>query len=225
MKTHDRARIIVRDGRALFYTTEQLGPKQHKTPEGFLVAESVPIARVGEMVYGPGETPIEPGGDGRVYITRTAAEVFSPMSIASISGKPVADDHPPVDVEPGNWHFYTKGVVMNPRRGENADRDTLLADLIIFDADMIADIESGKREVSCGYSPEYFPIVGADGQEIPGRGEQRSIIYNHLALVEKGRCGPRCSIGDRKTVDQLAEAFVASTERRKNRRIVVHNYF
>lgn len=199
--TRDRARTIVRDGRALFYTTEQLGPRRHKTPEGFLVCESVPIARVGEMTYGPGETPVDPGSDGRVYIMRTAKEVFKPDSIASIAGKPIADDHPPVDVEPVNWHFYTKGVVMHPRRGEGSDADKLLADLMIFDPDMIADIEAGKREVSCGYTPEYYPVLDAGGNEVPGRGEQRDIIYNHLALVEKGRCGPRCSIGDSRTID------------------------
>jgi hypothetical protein len=31
----------------------------------------------------------------------------------------------------------------------------------------------------------------------PGRGVQRNIVVNHVALVERGRCGPRCAIGDR----------------------------
>jgi hypothetical protein len=39
-------------------------------------------------------------------------------------------------------------------------------------------------------------------QTAPGRGYQRDIIYNHCALVDKGRCGPRCSIGDRVYVQE-----------------------
>jgi len=185
-----------------FYTVEQLGPTRFKTPEGFLVCQSVPIARTGTMVYGPDETPIPVGDDGRVYIMRSPFEVFKPESMASINGKPVTDDHPPVDVDPKNWQMYTRGIVFNPRRGENNQNDLLVADIIIYDADTIRDVEEGKREVSCGYNPEYLPIRDDSGNEQPGRGQQIDIIYNHLALVDRGRCGPRCSIGDRRTVDK-----------------------
>lgn len=202
----DRPPATGRSGKPLFYTTEQLGPKRYKTPEGFLVCLDVPIARVGEMTYGPGETPVDAGPDGKVYITRSEKEVFDPASMASIAGKPIADDHPPVDVDPGNWQFYTKGVVMHPRRGTDDQNDLMVADLMIYDQAMIADVDDGKIEVSCGYDPEYFPVLDAAGSEIPGKGEQRNLIYNHLALVERGRCGPRCAIGDRMTVDAATPA-------------------
>lgn len=196
-------RVITRDRSAdiEYYTTEQLGPRRELTPEGFLICFDVPVARIGEMVYGPGETPIKTGGDGRVKISRDAKEVFAPKSMASLQGKPVTDDHPPVDVEPGNWKFYTRGAVMNPRRGEGETKDFLVADLIIYDQDTIKDINSDKREVSCGYNPDYVELLDGNGDAIPGEGEQANIIYNHLALVDRGRCGPRCSIGDRRTVD------------------------
>jgi hypothetical protein len=186
-----------------FYTIEELGPQRKLTPEGFLLCCDTPIARIGKMEYGPGETPLPPGRDGRVHVNRTEKEVFSPQSIASIAGKPITDDHPPVDVAPDNWSFYAKGVVMHPRRGERELKDFLVADLMIWDAALIADIDSGKREVSCGYNPDYLAEVDDAGDEIPGRGEQTNILYNHLALVDRGRCGARCSIGDHQTLEDI----------------------
>jgi hypothetical protein len=188
-----------------YYTSETLGPRRDHTPEGFLICYDVPVARVGEMVYGPGEVPFELGlgRDGRVRVSRTEAEVFAKKSMSSLNGKPVTDDHPPVDVDPENWKFYLRGVVVNPRRGEADHKDFLVADLIIYDEETIRDIEAGKREVSCGYNPDYLQLLDDNDVPIPGRGEQVNILYNHLALVKAGRCGPSCSIGDRKTVDAL----------------------
>ena len=51
----------------------------------------------------------------------------------------------------------------------------------------------GVTEVSLGYDADYE-------QTAPGVGRQTNIIGNHVALVERGRCGPRCAIGDRQTV-------------------------
>lgn len=206
----------------IYYTAESLGPNRERTPDGFLICYDVPVARIGEMVYGPGEVPVELGlgRDGRVRVTRSAAEVFDKRSMASLNGKPVTDDHPPVDVDPKNWSFYTKGVVVSPRRGEGEQDDFLLADLIIFDEEMIEDIEAGKREVSCGYNPEYLQVLDAGTQEpIQGRGEQVKIRYNHLALVKAGRCGPHCAIGDRKTVDEKTDDNVSFFTPERERRL------
>jgi hypothetical protein len=181
-----------------YYTRERLGPKQSLTPEGFLLAEAVPIARTGTMVYGPGEIPVEPGPDGIIHVERYPEDVFHPDTIASFNGKPVVDGHPEGDVAPDNWNNLAVGVTLNPRRGAAAQDDVLLADLLITQKDAIEAVRNGLREVSCGYDAKYFETV----PPIPGRARQTQIIGNHVALVDNGRCGPRCSIGDRKTVDQ-----------------------
>lgn len=170
-------------------TTEQIGPKRFKTPEGFLLCQDVPIARAGMMIYGPGEVPVEVGKDGLAYVSRSAEELFRPECLASFVGKPVVDDHPEDDVTPDNWSKLAKGVVLNARPGTGADADVILADLLISDAKMIRDIEAMKREVSAGYEADYE-------QTGEGQGVQTNIIGNHVALVERGRCGPRCAIGD-----------------------------
>lgn len=193
------------------YTVQQIGRRQSLTPEGFLLCEAVPIARTGEMYYGPGEVPVEAGSDGIIRISREADEVFSADTIASYNGKPVTNDHPEDGVTPENWKRLTVGVVQNVRRGTGIEDDLLFADLLITDAEGIKSVQDGKREVSCGYDAEYEQVS-------PGRGVQRKIIGNHVALVEQGRCGPRCAIGDSAMakhsglVDRLMAAFRSKDE-------------
>lgn len=177
-----------------FFTPEILGPKQSLTPSGFLVCHDVPIARTGEMLYGAGEVPVEPGPDGIVRISRTPDEVFRPETIASFEGAAVTMDHPDDFVGPSNWNDLAVGTVMNVRRGTGIEDDLLLADLMITNQGAIDEVRAGLREVSCGYDAGYEQVG-------PGRGVQREIIGNHVALVERGRCGPRCAIGDKEPED------------------------
>jgi hypothetical protein len=172
-----------------FYTTESLGKHTSYTPEGFLVCKDVAIGRIGMMLYGPGETPVEVGGDGVARIERDAAELFKPETIASFNGKPVTNDHPTVGVTVDNWRDLAMGYVMNTRRGSGTEDDLMLADLVLTDKGIIEEVLAGKRDVSSGYDNDYY-------QTAPGFGRQVNIIGNHVALVQRGRCGSRCSIKD-----------------------------
>jgi len=195
-----------------FYASERLGPKQRVTPEGFLICEAVPIARTGTMIYGDGETPIEVGRDGLARIDRNEDEVFRRETMASFEGKPVTMNHPSEFVGPANWRDLAVGITQNVRRGDGIDAEFLFADLLITDAIAIREVRDGLREVSCGYEADYQPTE-------PGRGVQRNIVGNHVALVERGRCGPRCAIGDKETTmakrtvwDRIRTAFRAKDE-------------
>ena len=180
-----------------FLTTEQLGDTQSLTPEGFLLCEGVPVARTGVMIYGPDEIPVSSGPDGVVRVTRDEEDVFDPKYMASLNGKSVVIHHPEQDVDPSNWKDFTVGVVLNPRRGKDSQADLLLCDLLITDAEGIQLIREGTlREVSCGYQADYDEIE-------PGLGRQYNFIGNHIALVEKGRCGSRCSIADHETIGDI----------------------
>jgi hypothetical protein len=148
---------------------------------------------------------------------RTPDEVFREETIASFNGKPVVNDHPEPsdaawDVNPDNWNQLAIGTVLSPRRGAGSMKDFLLADFVITNKDAIREILDGKREVSCGYLADYLDYGG-------GRGEQKNIIGNHVALVDKARCGVACSIGDQKTGDakmtlleRLKAAFTAKDQ-------------
>jgi hypothetical protein len=193
----------------IFLVDQKLGARQSLTKEGFLLCESVPIARTtrdAPMLYAPGELPasLTPGPDGIIRVERQDADVFRPEAIASFAGKPVVNGHPPGgDVNPSNWRELSVGIVQNPRRGEGIEDDYLFADLLITDADAIRAVRDGLREVSCGYDADYEELA-------PGRARQLNIIGNHVALVEHGRCGPRCSIGDHAMPMTLKDRLAAA---------------
>ncbi len=170
-----------------------LGVHQAETPEGFLLIRAVPIARLGVMFYEPSEIGLSSDTEGQIAVERHPEEVFAPDTLASFEGKPVTLDHPPALVTPENWRDLAVGTVRNVRRGsgtsEDDSPDLLLADLLLTDARAIQRVREGLREVSCGYEADYRPLG-------PGRAEQVNIIGNHVALVGRGRCGPRCAIAD-----------------------------
>jgi hypothetical protein len=183
-RTNDRSR---------FYAPNAIGEKRSTTPEGFLVCHDVPIARTGTQLYTTAEIPLDPGPDGLIRIERIPEEVFRDETLASFEGKAVTVEHPEDFVTPGNWKSLSIGTVQNVRRGEGLDDDLLIADLVITDPDGIAYVNKELPEVSAGYEAEYE-------QTGPGRGLQRGIVGNHVALVDRGRAGPRCSIQDKETV-------------------------
>lgn len=196
-----------------YFAPEKLGPKQSLTPEGFLLCQDVPIARTGVLAYGADEIDLEPDGGGMIQVSRDADVLFDPITLASFEGKPVTLDHPDDFVNPSNWKALTVGVLQNVRRGEGIEDDLMLADLLITDAMAIEEVRSGLREVSNGYEADYEQLG-------PGKGRQLNIVGNHVALVERGRCGPRCAIGDKAMskkkspiwVDRLMRAFKAKDE-------------
>ena len=172
------------------HTVEQLGPNMSKLPNGNLLCRNVPVARVGWLIYGPGEVPVKAGSQGVAYVERTTDTLFNDKTLGSIMGAAVTIGHPPVDVTPANFKTYGKGFAFNVRKGTGDDAEVALADLMLTDHALIADVLAGKREVSLGYDADYRDNGG-------GIGQQHNITANHIALVERGRCGPRCAIGDR----------------------------
>lgn len=174
-----------------FLTTSRISENIHETPEGYLVCMGVAIARAGEMEYGPGESPIDVGPDGKARITRDAKELFRPETMASFEGKSFTIRHPAEWVDTSNWSQLTKGILQNVRRGTGAQENDLVADILITEARAIELVKGGLREVSCGYEALYT-------QTGVGRGFQTQIIGNHLALVEEGRAGSSYAINDHK---------------------------
>ena len=169
------------------YYGDRFSPHMTRTPEGYLICHDVPIARCGEQQYLPQELGLS--GENIITVYRNEDEVFKTTAIASFEGKTVTDNHPSTDVKSDNYNIYTKGVVQNVHRGKNDLADKLLADLFIYDAILIAEIESGKREISCGYDCDY--VDNNDGTFY-----QANILGNHVAVVDRGRAGHTVSIRD-----------------------------
>ena len=167
-----------------------ISPNQIETGEGFLICRNVPISRTGDQEYMGWEIGI-PGAGGAQIVTvhRPPEEVFSTAALASFEGKPVTNDHPPVLIGPDDVKTYEMGHAQNVRRGEGEWEEYTLADLHIHDRELIDAVQSGKREISCGYECEYVP--NGDGTYT-----QRNIRGNHVAVVERGRAGKRAAILD-----------------------------
>ena len=163
------------------------------TDEGFLVVPAR-ISRIGIQEYLAGEMGVDdrdPSDIVRVY--RPEEEVFSDLSLSSFSNKPVTNNHPPVLVNASNAKEYSVG-----HAGPTVTRDGCFAksDLFIIDAKSIQDIESGKAELSNGYTADidWTPGVSPDGEQYDA--VQRNIKGNHIAIVERGRAGRDCRVAD-----------------------------
>ncbi|HCO6890838.1 TPA: DUF2213 domain-containing protein [Escherichia coli] len=178
-----------------YFFTTRLGETRYQLADGSLLCKDVPIARTGTQTYLPEEIGLEPGADGLVVIYRTEDEVFSPETMASFEGMAVTLDHPEdgegniVFVNPANFAELAHGHIQNVRRGTGDKADLLIADVLVKRQEGIDAVNAGKNQVSCGYDAQYVQIG-------PGKGKQTEITGNHLAIVDKGRAGSRCAIGD-----------------------------
>jgi hypothetical protein len=94
-------------------------------------------------------------------------------------------------ITPENAKEFTVGMVGGDVRRLD---DHVGAQLVIFDAATIADIEDGKLELSCGYEAEILDEAGVteDGEHYDCI--QQNIRINHVAIVDVGRAGPDARI-------------------------------
>lgn len=154
-----------------------------KTPQGFLRAPAF-ATRVGVFKY-----KLPDGSIRREY--RPHDEVFNQESLNTLAGIPLTNKHPAELLNPKNATKHTVGYTGD--QVEPKDKFVCTTVTIVDDA-TIKEVESGnKQELSCGYT--------CDLDEEPGiyEGEpydviQRNIIYNHLAIVGKGRAGPQARL-------------------------------
>lgn len=172
----------------MYYAVQELGKSRKILPNGSLLCQDVPIARTGSQTYGEDEVPID-GIGGRVTVERPAEEVFRDETIASFEAVPVTVEHPNDFVRPENYKQHAVGHVQNVRRGEGLQDDLLIADLVVTDPKAIEYVNKVRPELSAGYEADYDQVAR-------GRGVQRNIVGNHVALVERGRAGPRVAIQD-----------------------------
>lgn len=187
-----------------FFVSEKLGENRAFSPEGYLICKDVPIARVGTFLYGAGELGLtdRPATAG-VPVKREAEELFAPESLASFEGKPVTNGHPDEFASIDNVRDLSCGHAQNVHQSG----DLMVADLVVTDKKLIEKILSGQaQEISNGYDSEI--------EERGGEFFQTHFIGNHVAVVERGRCGKLCSIGDKamNLKDRLLALFRSQDE-------------
>lgn len=170
--------------------------KPRRTSDGYLAVRAR-AARTGVYQYAGVEVdPQNKHGlrdQALVNVLRDDGTVFDAKAVRSFIGKPVTDDHPTQAVTKDNWREHARGTIMGALR----DGDYLAFDLLLTDADAIAKVDAGKRELSNGYGAEleFGDFTAADGTKCPVR-QSRITGGNHVALVDRGRAGSECRIGD-----------------------------
>jgi hypothetical protein len=186
-----------------------VSPKKSLTAEGYLICENVPLCRSGFQEYYGRELKGFQGyqdswgldADTKYPVYRPRESVLDPDFMRSLEGKTIVDEHPDghvVTVE--NEGEVNCGHVQNVGQGEDLDNEvTLKGDLHIKDATLIDKVmpesdpnnEYGTavRDVSVGYGLNLDRLD--DGMIV-----MKKLRGNHVAVVEKGRAGPKFAIGD-----------------------------
>lgn len=156
---------------------------------GFLTAP-VTLARIGVQEYMGFELGLADRAMEKIGVLRSAEEVFNQESIDSFINLVATNNHPKIPVHIGNVKGLQVGQVSSV---EKTDETTISGIATITDKNMIKDIQSGKREVSVGYTHDLLPEVGTfNGEKYEF--VQKNIRANHLAIVDAGRCGAACKL-------------------------------
>lgn len=162
----------------------------HRTADRYLAADAR-IARTGVQIYSGQDAGKPSMATVRIY--RSPDEVFAPASMASIAHKPITIGHPAQDVDASRWKGTAVGWT-----GETVAKDGnfVRVPMMVADAAAIAGIDSGSRELSCGYTCDldWTPGTTPEGETYDAR--QIGIRVNHVAIVPAGRAGSSCRIGD-----------------------------
>lgn len=174
----------------MFLTDRVSVSAPRRTGDGYLVADAK-VARTGVQQYlgselGRPDMPI-------VRLYRPPEEVFATDAMHSYAYRPVTVEHPAQMVDASTWKSVSAG-----QTGAEVVRDGefVRVPLVLMDAAAIKAYESGKRELSMGYSAE---IVFRDGVSPDGEAYdavQTNLRMNHLALVDRARGGNQLRIGD-----------------------------
>ncbi len=161
-----------------------------KRDDGYLVVDAK-VARTGIQRYlgsevGRPELPF-------VDVYRPPEEVFSNDAMASFAHRPITDDHPVQPVTADNWKELARGQTSDEIRQEDK---FLRVPLMVADAATISKIETGKRELSAGYTCDLKFTAGKTPEGETYDAVQTNIRANHIAVVQAGRAGKECRIGD-----------------------------
>lgn len=176
--------------------------KPVRDAEGFLTVEGV-LARCCILEY---QTPT-----GTRHELVTPEVLFDAESMRSLAAKALTNEHPTALLTPETVGAHQIGSIGEPRR----DGDRLVSVLGVLRADAIAAVESGKAELSCGYSCEIdetpgehptltCPQCGTSKYD----GVQRDRRGNHVAIVGKARAGDSARI----RLDSDGNALIVATQ-------------
>lgn len=172
------------------------------TDNGFLRV-SGKAARTGVYQYIASELELKDRAPNDIVnVYRPADEVFDSNSLQSYSNVDVTNDHPSKLVNSDTYKSTSVGHVISATQ----DGDFVNVDMIIKDAQAIKDVESGKAQLSPGYTAVYVAEKGNAPCGTAYDFKQTGLDINHVAIVKRGRGGEQVRINDNhgvKTMNKL----------------------
>lgn len=181
--------------------------KRTYTDEGFLVVPGR-VARSGIQQYLASELGLmDRDPNELINVYRPSDEVFNIDSLASYEASDVTLEHPSEMVNAINYNSTSVGVVHGVAV---KDDDFVLANLIIKSKDAVEAVESGKVQLSAGYTALYdnSPGMTEDGQSYEF--VQRDIKINHIAICNRARAGAQARLYDNLGVPTMIKVMLDS---------------
>ena len=189
--------------------------KREYDGNGWFTVENNPLSKIGVFEYLGRSVDPNADPDRMFNILRPAEELGSAETIESFKLLPWIDDHVMLGSEDeGLMPAERKGIqgVIGEKVWFDAATGTLFGNIKLMSQAMAGLIESGKKELSCGYRCTYERADGITPDGQPYQYIQRNIRGNHLALVDSGRMGPGVAVLDH--LETQKEAPVAETEKK-----------
>lgn len=178
-----------------------------RTSEGYIATQARAL-RTGVQEYYAwefGDLAVEDGFSHNdvVRVMRPETSVFAKDSLKSAIHAPITVDHPDEMVDADNYADLAVGEVSTDvmRDGEFVAFSIMVKDKRGIDA-----INSGKVQLSAGYTAEMVRVEHKDYDYIMGKPH-----YNHIAIVDKARAGDEARIGD--NAKQWGAAPLTKTEK------------
>ena len=158
-----------------------ISENMYRDQNNFLVCENCIMGRTGVQRYGAKELGLK-DKTGIIEVHRLEKDVFDEESLQSLEGRPFTHEHVYEEggVNISNYSKYSKGQVFGVYREGN----NIVGNIRVCDEETAKLIEDHKvRELSLGYQQKLCYDESNDMYSFT------DIIYNHLALVKKGRAG------------------------------------
>lgn len=156
---------------------------------GFLTVKGCPISSFGIFDYGAGQIGLSGDPSRIVKVYRPESAVADPEAMESFKNVPFINDHEMLSgfqADEGATAPEDYGVSGVLTSNVYYESPWMRGDLKIFARDVQAELASGKKDLSLGYSCDFELKPGVfDGQAYEAI--QTNLRGNHIALVADGR--------------------------------------
>lgn len=159
-----------------------------KDSNGYLTVRNCPLSREGVFDYSAAQLGLTEGDPNRIIkVYRPLRAITDPRYIESLKEIPIIDDHTHLSGDDAEFTApEEKGVHGITTGNVEYIAPWVCGDIKVFSRELQGLINSGKRDLSIGFSCDFIEKPGIfQGQAYEF--EQDGMIANHLALVKDAR--------------------------------------